>query len=154
MTSRATMLCKIAGPKSIRLGATDFFNMGRNFQNITKDQRRFVVFGKGRKGASTDQSGADQKIIAYESPPGKLRKLFENGIKPATYITAYTSGQFLLENYEGNPNDFETLKSIPIEDLKNIGFWPGMHKLIRSTDDWPPNKRWYFINKKLGHSFN
>lgn len=119
MISRATMLCKIAGPKSLRLGATDFFNMGRNFQNITKDQRRFVVFGKGRKGASTDQSGADQKIIAYESPPGKLRKLFENGIKPATYVAAFALGKELSENYEGDAQDFEKLKTTPIDELKN-----------------------------------
>lgn len=154
MTSYGTMLSKIAGPKSLRLGATDFFGMGRNFQNITKDQRKYVIPPAGMGIVNIDQKGADQKIIAYESPPGKLRALFENGIKPATYISAFTFGKELSEYYKGNPQDFEDFKQVPIDKLKTTSFWPEINRLTLDSDNWSNEIRYYFFGKKLGHSLN
>jgi hypothetical protein len=43
---------------------------------------------------------------------------------------------------------------LKIEDLKKPPEWKELSDIIKSSDNWPGSRRFYFIGKKVGHSSN
>lgn len=151
----------IAGPKSFRRAErkvlsgkskkNPFINFGGNRQNIEKKMRILYEADKGYKIINRDQYGADALIVAHLCKPGRYRELFENGVKPHLYLAL----QFFPDAWRPTFGDKvdEAIKT-PIPNLQQLDFWKPLSKLIKSSDDWAPKKRFYYFGKKTGHSGN
>jgi len=50
--------------------------------------------------------------------------------------------------------DITYLWDCPISKLKEDRRWPEISKCIKSTDDNPPHKRYYYFQKQVNHSAN
>jgi DNA polymerase I-like protein with 3'-5' exonuclease and polymerase domains len=149
----------LAGPKTFRRASrkilsnkkeTPYHNFGSNLQNIEKKLRKVYIADKGYKLGQVDQSGADALIVAHLCKSGKYRSLFQNGIKPHTYMAL----KLFPDEWKKHTNSSDVDEAIntPIESLAKLSFWKSLGKLIKSSDDWPPNKRFYYIGKKVIHA--
>src|ERR1044072_2271635 len=151
---------RVAGPKTFRrscrmlLGSKKktypFANFGTNMQNWESSMRQICVADKGYKMVQVDQSGADALIVAYTCRAGKYRKLFENGIKPHTYIALNLFKEEWKKHVE--PSIIDLYQTLPIEELAKHPEWKKVNNLIKGSDKWPPNKRYYYIGKKVVHA--
>lgn len=151
----------IAGPVTYRrscrqiLGGnidTEYNNFGGNRQNINKDMRRIYIADTGYKLIQRDQGGADALVVAYLCKAGKLRALFENGIKPHIYNALNLVPEVWKTKFK--PDYIDVALRTEIKDLKKLEFWKPLAELIKSSDDWPSNQRYYYFGKKVLHSGN
>jgi DNA polymerase I-like protein with 3'-5' exonuclease and polymerase domains len=150
---RCSTWYNIAATDSYRLGSKKIFGeWGTNLQNLRKNIRSMFKVDNGYLMGNVDQAGAEAKIVAFLAPPGKYRKLFENNIKPHTYIALNVFASEWAEHVD--PLLVQTACKCPIEELKNLEGWKELDKLIKSSDDWPGAQRYYYIGKKLAHSSN
>lgn len=106
--------------------------------------------------AQTDQSGAEALIVAYDSPAGDYRKLFENKIKPHVYVAMklfQSVWRKKMKEHGGLIEDFnmEEISNTPIPLLRQNPFWLELDKLIKSSDDWPITERYYYLAKQTCH---
>jgi len=124
-------------------------NFGGNRQNIEKGMRVVWQADKGYKLVQVDQSGADALIVAHLCRKGKYRSLFENNVKPHTYIALKLFKNEWQKHFSTSEIN-EAIKA-PIEELVKLKFWPELNKLIKSSDDWEHGKRYYFLGKKIVH---
>lgn len=107
-----------------------------------------------------DQSGAEALIVAYECTDGDFRQLFIHGIKPHVFVAlklfkdiwpleAETHGFAAIT--ETIVNDMCRLK---ISQLKSNPYWKELDKLIKDSDNWPIERRYYYNAKQTCHSAN
>ncbi len=129
-----------------------FINFGGNRQNINKKMRILWEADKGYKIINRDQSGADALIVAYLCKPGRYRQLFENNVKPHLYLALNFFPQAWKQHIKSDYID--TALATPIPELQGLSFWKELSKVIKSSDDWEPKKRFYYFGKKTGHSGN
>lgn len=87
-----------------------------------------------------DQSGAEALVVAYEAPPARMLRLFQNGIKPHTY----TALQLYLSKF-GTPD----MRYIEPEALKAHPNWPRIK--ARIEDESPVE---YKTGKTVRHAKN
>ena len=158
---RDTSQMIIAGPKTHRRASRkvlsnkkerELNNWGGNRQNIDKPMRKIHIADKGYKLINEDQSGADALIVAHLAKRGRYRELFENGIKPHAYLALMNYPTELAKHF--NADYIRTAILAPIAELPTLTFWGDLNKLIKSTDDWEPTKRFYYFGKKTGHAGN
>lgn len=151
----------IAGPKTFRRAErkvlsgkskkNPFINFGGNRQNIEKKMRRLYEADKGYKLINRDQAGADALIVAHLCKQGRYRELFQYGVKPHLYLAL----QFFPEAWRPTFGErVDEAIATPIKYLNELDHWKPLSKLIKSTDDWEPKKRFYYFGKKTGHSGN
>ena len=131
---------------------TPYNNYGGNRQNIEKMMRMIYWADKGKKLIQVDQSGADALIVAYLCKSGKLRELFINGIKPHIYNALIIVPDKWRHKFK--PAYIDAALAEPIGGLKHLSFWKDLSELIKSSDDWSSNERYYYFGKKVGHAFN
>lgn len=150
---RNTTTWKLGGTKSLRLASATLFDIyGTNLTNIEKDLRRLYWADKGKKLVQTDQAGAEALIVAYLCKPGKFRSLFEHNVKPHVFVAMHVFlGTWRMQCKD---LDIESFVNTPIPELKKKEGWQMLDKLIKDSDNWQPNERYYFFAKQMCHSLN
>ena len=99
----------------------------------------------------TDQAGAEALVVAYISPKGRYRQLFENSIKVHSYVAMHLF-RSVWERELGQC--IADLICSDISELKKHILWARLAKLIASSDDWPPSRRYYYMAKMICHACN
>ncbi len=107
---------------------------------------------RGRKLVQTDQSGAEALIVAYCCRHGKFRDLFIHGVKPHVFVAMHV---FLATwKLKIKDIDIEAFINTPIPELKKRAGWKILDEMIKASDNWQPNERYYFFAKQMCHSLN
>jgi len=154
-----TGLIKVTGTKTFRSSMEAIFKRtmfvcGRNFQNIEKSQRQNLVAPRGYKIIQADQKGAEAKVVAYECPYGNMRKLFEVGIKPHTFVALRNFHVQLAKRIPDLWDEFHHAASVEIDELIKLPYWKQLNSIIEDSDNWESSQRWYFLGKCQCHSGN
>jgi len=132
------------GTKSFRLSARKLFNSyGNNAQNINKDSLYILHADKGHTFVQPDQQGAEALIVAYSAPKGRLRQLFELGIKSHVYV-ALVIFRDELQSTDKNIDYAE----IPVDKLQSLPNW---HDIVQEIKNHPTI---YDIAKRICHGGN
>jgi len=129
---------------------TPFINFGGNRANIEKSMRRIWCADKGYKLLQRDQGGAEALIVAYLCKDGNYRALFRNGIKPHTFVALHVFKEQFKKYFD--PDKINIACDTKIDDLKKLDFWKALDRLVKSSDEWHHNERYYFIGKKIVHA--
>lgn len=149
----------ISGTLSFRLGSRKILRRyGSNLQNIEKSMRAIYVPDKGKVFVQVDQSGAEALIVAYLCEAGNFRDLFIHGVKPHVFVGLHNFKQQWKDYYNATglstvPN-IDELCSLSIPQLKQHRDFREADKLIKSSDNWPSEKRYYYIAKMICHASN
>ena len=149
----------IAGTDSFRLSCrkvlsnstdTPYNNFGGNRQNLEKGMRKIWVADEGYTFLQCDQSGAEALIVAHLCRAGKYRSLFQNNIKPHVYMAL----KLFPEVWGKHIGDDKIAQALvtPISGLKSLPFWKELETLIKSSDNWPSDQRYYHLAKKTIHA--
>lgn len=137
---RAISAYKQAGTRSFRLSATQYFgHYGLNLQNPDKQTLDHLEAPPDYVIVQADQSGAEALIVAYLAAPGRYRALFENGVKPHTYLAMQ-----LFPDLFGLAPDSPFLNAEPAEFVK-LPEWPKLHKIVKASG------KPYDIGKRTAH---
>ena len=140
---RALTQLKLAGTKSFRLSASQFFGYGINAQNSDKSLLDIFEAPPGWKIVSVDQAGAEALIVAYLCRPGNYRELFTEGVKPHIYVALH----IFLDKFRGDNSPARYWLTKP-GVLKTYPEWAALSKTISSS----PFE--YDLGKKTGHASN
>ena len=128
MSLRIITQYKPAGTRSFRLSATKVFSRyGMNLQNPDKDTMDIACAPPGHVIIQPDQAGAEAFVVAYLTRPGEYRALFENGVKPHTYLAMRLF-----------PSKFNLTPQSPFLRERVASFvhhpdWPALHKKIKKS---------------------
>lgn len=101
-----------------------------------------------------DQSGAEALIVAYLSQHGNFRNLFLNNIKPHCYVGLQVFADVWKKELPDIRHEIDSICNCAIENITSNPFWNQIDAVIKSSDDWPSNKRYYYIAKQICHSSN
>lgn len=141
---RLTCCYKPAGTNTMRLSSAKILDYyGTNLQNPTDSLMSCVVPNPGNIFVQPDQAGAEALIVAYETQPGKFRKLFELSIKPHSYMAL----QLFTDKFR-TEHPASRYKGI---DPTNLAALPEIKQLLTTIKNSPDE---YFLGKKTIHSFN
>lgn len=107
-----------------------------------------------------DQSGAEALIVAYECTDGDFRQLFIHGVKPHVFVALKLFKE--LWPLEAESHGFaaitesivNTICETKISQLKSNPYWKELDKLIKDSDNWPIERRYYYNAKQTCHSAN
>lgn len=149
----------ISGTLSFRLGSRKVLRRwGTNLQNIEKSARHIYIPDKGKVFVQVDQSGAEALIVAYLCEPGNFRDLFIHGVKPHVFVGLHNFKTQWKDYYTAtgvsNPPDIDEMCKLSIPELKKHRDFKEVDKLIKSSDNWPSEKRYYYIAKMICHASN
>ena len=153
---------KISGTKTFRLSSTKLFGIwGGNLQNIEKSMRQIYVPDPGKIFVQVDQSGAEALIVAYISRAGAFRQLFENGIKPHVYVALRLFKDVWKKKMKearlitaDSDLDMDEVIATPIHELKKHPLWRAIDGIIKDSDNWSLQERYYYLAKQTCHSGN
>ena len=120
-------------------------------QNIPKKLRRLFIPDKDKVFVQVDQSGAEAMVVGYLCVPGNFRMLFLEGIKSHVFVALRLFSNVWQAELGRSVSEF---CEAPINELKNIRGWDELNKLIISSDDWPADRRYYFMAKMVCHASN
>lgn len=121
---------------------------------FTEEQRsKLKVF------VQTDQSGAEALIVAYLCKNADFRKLFIHGVKPHVYVAIQVFAEVWNKRMRNQISsdfkfDINTFINSPIESIKTLPFFKELDSLIKDSDNWPVNERYYYLAKQTCHSAN
>ena len=133
---------KPAGTRSYRLASSQLFDLGINSQNYDKESADIYEAPPGHSFYQRDQAGAEALVVAYEAKPGRYRALFENKLKPHTYVALHL---FLDKFRKAHPRERYWLKSAP--ELKALPEWAELCNYIQKKSKFE-----YDIGKRTGHA--
>lgn len=153
---------KIAGTKTFRLSSSKIFGKwGGNLQNIEKSMREIYIPDEGKIFVQVDQSGAEALIVAYISEAGRFRQLFENNIKPHVYVAlrlfkdVWPKKMYSQSLITSSDNfDIDAVINTPIPELKKNPLWKNIDAIIKDSDNWSLEERYYYLAKQTCHSGN
>lgn len=92
-----------------------------------------------------DQSGAEALVVAYETPYGNLRKLFEVGIKPHVFVAMHRFAEFWGSSLG---LDMGPYIKADISELPKLPEWKRLADAIKNDE------RRYMTGKTLCHASN
>lgn len=154
----------ISGTDTLRLGSrmlTTRFTTpkregqcGDNLQNVEKSLRKVYIPDNGYKFLQEDQSGAEALIVAYLCRAGNFRDLFLYKIKPHCFVGLHVFKNEWKRELRDSPINIDSLCDCSIQTLTSHPDWKHVDRLIRSSDNWPAEKRFYYIAKQICHSSN
>ncbi len=106
-----------------------------------------------------DQSGAEALIVAYDCRIGAFRDLFIYGIKPHVYVAMKLFPEVWKRKIKEHripmdEDDFDILYITPINKLRNNPHFNELDKLIKASDNWSYDERYYYYSKQTCHSAN
>lgn len=141
---RLTTLYKISGTKNFRLSSTKLFgHYGTNLQNPTNSLMECVIPDDGCVFIQPDQGGAEALVVAYECRRARFRKLFENNIKPHSYMAL----QIFTELFRG---DHPTSRYKHV-DPETFATYPEAKDLLGRIKNSPKE---YDLGKRVIHAKN
>lgn len=126
----------------------------RDISIFTDEQRsRIKIFVK------PDQSGAEAVIVAYLCRNGNYRELVRQGIKIHVFVGLHVFADVWKKELESSGTgdlkvDIDALCNSDISSLRQYPYWKKVDKLIKDSDKWSNDKRYYFIAKQIAHSSN
>src|SRR2546425_9374729 len=159
MNLRNSTVYDIAGTRFYRLSSGKILDrFGSNLQNVERNLRRIYYADEDKILNSRDQSGAEALIVAYLCRPGNYRNLFIHNIKPHVFVALHLFKEVWKKEIQKEGLDIkcsiEELCDCEISNLNKNPWWKNVSKLIKSSDGWPSEKRYYFIAKQVSHSSN
>jgi hypothetical protein len=125
-------------------------NYGGNRQNIEKMMRELWLADLGYLLCQVDQAGAEALIVAYLCRNAKYRMLFNCGIKPHTYLALKLFKEIWYKHFD--QSKVVMACELPIPLLSKQEWWPALEKIIKGSDNWPDNERYYHFAKKTIHA--
>lgn len=150
---RSTTIYKLGGTETLRASSAAFLEIfGGNLQNISDEMRRLFWADEGYKLVQVDQSGAEALIVAYLCTHGKFRDLFLNNVKPHVFVAM----NMFLDIWIKKCHDLDVVSfaNTPIPELKTREGWKTLDALIKESDKWKPQERYYYIAKMICHASN
>lgn len=133
---------KPAGTRSFRLASSQLFDLGINSQNYDKESADIYEAPPGWSFFQRDQAGAEALVVAYEAKAGRYRALFENKLKPHTYVALHL---FLDKFRKAHPRDRYWLRTAP--ELQALPEWAELSHYIQKKSKFE-----YDIGKRTGHA--
>lgn len=127
---------------------------GSNLQNIEKSLRVVYIPDTGKIFVQVDQSGAEALIVAYLCRHGNFRDLFIHGVKPHCYVALHVFAKVWEEECKNTGANIRELCDTPVQQLTANPHWKTVDKVIRSSDGWPSERRYYYISKQICHASN
>ena len=109
---------------------------------------------------NSDQSGAEALAVAYLCRDGNFRQLFKSGVKAHVYVAMHVFADVWKKKMKEShitgdiPIDIDAMCNTPIKDLKSNPYWHDLDLLIKDSDNWPMNERYYYLAKQTCHSAN
>jgi len=106
-----------------------------------------------------DQAGAEALVVAYLCRAGSFRDLFIHGVKPHVFVALHLFSNIWQEelNKQGKGDfkiDIREFLEMPISQLQSHAYWKVLDKVIKSSDNWEPSRRYYYMGKKVCHAGN
>ena len=107
----------------------------------------------------TDQAGAEALIVAYDCTLGDYRSLFIHGVKVHVYVALKLFKDIWRKKatehgIQIEKHTIEELCNTPIKDLKKNPYWREIDLLIKDSDHWSLQERYYYLAKQTVHSSN
>lgn len=141
---RLTTQYKISGTKNFRLASSKLLSYyGCNLQNPTDSLMECVVPDDGYVFLQPDQGGAEALVVAYECRRARFRKLFENNIKPHSYMAL----QIFTDMFRGD-HPIARYKAVEPE---TFALYPEAKELLNRIKNSP---REYDLGKRVIHAKN
>lgn len=154
----------IAGTDTMRLGSRMLTvklttpkrdgQVGSNLQNIEKGARVIYIPDDGYMFTQVDQSGAEALIVAYLCRHGNFRDLFLHSVKPHCYVALHVFASVWQKELEHSGVNIRELTDTPVQQLTSNPHWKAVDKVIRKSDSWPAERRYYYISKQICHASN
>ncbi len=142
--NRLTTGWKLAGTETFRLASSKLLGFyGTNLQNPSPSLMACIIPEDGYVFLQGDQSGAEALIVAMEAPYGKFRQLFENNIKPHSYMAL----QIFTDKFRGEA-PASRYKFIEPKLLATYPELKALLKTIKNAD------REYALGKMVIHAKN
>ena len=152
MKDRVTTAYNLAGTTTYRLASRRLLGKwGTNVQNIPKKLRRLFIADERKVFMQVDQSGAEAMIVGYLCVPGNFRTLFLENIKSQVFVALRLFPDVWAAELGRSMDEF---CDAPITQLKSIKGWSELNKVIKASDDWPADRRYYFMAKMVCHASN
>ena len=149
---RITTSWRLGKTITMRLGSSKLLRRwGDNLQNWEKLLRKVIIPDPGKIFLQIDQSGAEALIVAYLCRPGQLRDIFLCGLNPHCFLGLHV---FRKQFEDVLGKNLGELIPLTVKQLSVHKLWPEVAKMIKSSDDWDSDKRYYFIAKQGNHSLN
>jgi len=149
---RVTTAYNLAGTTSFRLASRRLLNRwGTNVQNFPKELRKLFIPDEGKVFIQVDQSGAEALIVSYLCYEGNFRSLFLHGIKSHVYVALRLFADVWSAELGRSVDEY---CAAPIGEVTKLKGWKELDTLIKSSDGWPADKRYYFISKMVCHASN
>lgn len=155
--NRFTTAYTLAGTDTFRRGSRALLRFrpdkgfGSNYQNWNKKMRDLIVADEGYLLGQNDQSGAEALIVAYLCRMGRFRQLFLHKIKPHVFVGMHLFRDVWERTLGGSIEKFIVSD---IDKLKLIDGWSELDNIIKDSDNWPSDQRYYYIAKQTCHSAN
>jgi len=135
---------KLSGTNTFRLSCSKILgHWGSNCQNPDNRLMEGVIPRLGNIFLQCDQAGAEALIMAYLARPGRMRSLFQNGIKPHTYLAMHIFADKFIATTR------EQFWMASATDLKANRAWADLNKLI--SEESPDE---YALGKMTCHAKN
>lgn len=149
---RITTQWRLGKTVTMRLGSSKLLRRwGDNLQNWEVFLRKEIVPDEGKCFLQPDQSGAEALIVAFLCRPGNYRDIFLYGINPHCFLALHIfTEQFQAELGFGLKHYTE----LPARLLAKEKQWPEIAKCTKASDEWPAERRYYFMAKQGNHSLN
>lgn len=149
---RITTSWRLGKTVTMRLCSSKLLRLwGDNLQNWDKELRKVIVPDKGKALLQIDQSGAEALIVAYLCHPGQLRDLFLNNINPHCFLGLHLFKKQFEDVLGYSLSDMVILT---VKQLAQHPKWKEVSKVIKESDKWESDRRYYFIAKQGNHSLN
>ena len=90
-------------------------------------------------------------IVGYLCVPGNFRTLFLENIKSHVFVALRLFPDVWAAELGRSVDEF---CNAPITQLKSIKGWDELNKVIKASDDWAADRRYYFMAKMVCHASN
>lgn len=107
--------------------------------------------------SQTDCAGAEALIVAYLCKDGDFRQLFINNIKPHVFVGAHLFSEIWRKKIReigtlGDIKfDMDLILNSPIRELKSVPYWKELENLVKDSDNWSLEERYYYLAKQTCH---
>lgn len=130
---------------------------GGNLQNKEGSMRE-MYWTDNKLSLQRDQAGAEALIVAYLTRHGRFRDLFIYGIKPHVYVGLLVFKEVWKKEVRSmgidSRPDIDAMCNAKISELPTMPGWKDVDRLIRDSDNWPSERRYYYVAKQICHSSN
>src|ERR1700722_1049563 len=149
----------ISGTKTFRLASRKVLKIyGGNLANIEKSMREIYVPDDGKIFVQCDCAGAEALVVAYLCEAGQFRQLFLHGVKPHVFVALHIFKDIWAKKMKSivgdMPFNIDNIIKLPIASLKSAPFWKELDSLIKDSDNWSLDQRYYYLAKQTCHSAN